>query len=83
MNNAEEKTKKIVIKKLADSIGVNPEDIKDEDLLTDDLHMNPLEISDLLQSLKEEGIEINESKSGEIKTVSDLIEQILIQNAVT
>ena len=58
MNNTEQKIKNLVIGKLAEHIGVETEDINLQDSLVEDLHLNIAEISDLLQELSEEGIEI-------------------------
>jgi len=77
MNDTEEKIKDLVIGKLAEYIGVETEDINLEDSLIDDLHLNITEISDFLQELSKEGIEIEETKYKNIKTISDLINYIL------
>jgi len=77
MSETEQKIKTLVLNKLANYIGVEPDDIKLEDDLIEDLHLNPAEITDFLQKLSEEDIEIKEEDFEEIETVSDLIEHIL------
>ena len=77
MNDTEQKIKDLVIAKLAEHIGVETEDINLEDSLIDDLHLNIVEIGDFLQELSKEGIEIEETKYKNIKTISDLINYIL------
>ena len=77
MNNTEQKIKNLVIGKLAEHIGVETEDINLQDSLVEDLHLNIAEISDFLQELSKEGIEIEETKYKNIKTISDLINYIL------
>lgn len=82
MNDTEQKIKDLVIEKLADHIGVEKEDINLDDSFTDDLHLNTAEITDFLQQLSENEIEIDESEFDSIDTVSDLIEYILSQPGV-
>ncbi|MBU0998206.1 hypothetical protein KJ570_01580 [Patescibacteria group bacterium] len=82
MNNTEQKIKNLVIGKLAEHIGVETEDINLQDSLVEDLHLNIAEISDLLQELSEEGIEIEETNLKSIETVSDLIDYILSQPGI-
>jgi acyl carrier protein len=82
MNDTEQKIKDLVIEKLADHIGVEKEDINLDDSFIDDLHLNTAEITDFLQKLSENEIEIDESEFDSIETVSDLIEYILSQPGV-
>ena len=82
MNDTEQKIKDLVIEKLAEHIGVEKEDINLDDSFIDDLHLNTIEITDFLQKLSENGIEIDESEFGSIDTVSDLIEYILSQPGI-
>ena len=82
MSDTEIKIKNIVLKKLSEHIGVEVEDINMEDFLDEDLHLNAAEISDFLQKLSEEGIDIEESELESVETVSDLIDQILSQPGI-
>ena len=82
MSDTEQKIKNLVVGKLAEHIGVEAEDINLEDFLDDDLNLNIAEISDFLQKLSEEGIEIEKLEFENIETVSDLIDQIISQSGV-
>ncbi len=63
-----------VLEVLANHIGVEKDDINEEDHLIHDLHMNPSDISDLLELLEEKGINTSKIDLSEIKSVADLIE---------
>ena len=77
-SDSEEKITKDVVAKLAEHIGVEPDDVKTEDFLDEDLHLNQAEISDFYQKLSEDGYHIEETEYNEIETVSDIIEKILL-----
>lgn len=51
MHQEHNKIKKMVKKQLADYLGIEPEDIGDEDSLREDLHMSSTDISDFFHSL--------------------------------
>lgn len=61
---------------LADYIGAEVEDIKDEDFLVDDLHMSATEIADFVDSLDNAGIDISKIDMSELEAVEDLLESI-------
>lgn len=61
---------------LADYIGAEVEDIKDEDFLVDDLHMSATEIADFVESLDNAGIDISKIDIAELEAVEDLLESI-------
>lgn len=65
-----------IIKKLAEHIGVEPEDINEDDAFQTDLHMNPIELSDFIHSLTSLDIDINRLNLIEIETVSDLLKAL-------
>jgi len=65
-----------IIKQLAEHIGVEPEDIDDDDAFLTDLHMNPAELSDFVHSLTSLDLDINRLNLTEIETVSDLLETL-------
>ncbi|OGM18450.1 hypothetical protein A2686_02490 [Candidatus Woesebacteria bacterium RIFCSPHIGHO2_01_FULL_38_10] len=67
---------------LAEYLGVDEEDIKEEDLLTEDLHMNATELSDLLQILYDKGVITKDIDLTEIETVEELIEVISSQEFI-
>lgn len=59
---------------LAQHIGVEVEDIKNEDLLSEDLHMSATDISDFLEILENEGVNVSKINLEEIESVEELIE---------
>lgn len=59
---------------LATQIGLEPDDIHDEDLLGEDLHMSPTDISDFVGSLTTKGLDTKDLELTKIETVSDVIE---------
>ena len=72
------KTIKII---LAGLIGVEPEDIKNEDYLDEDLHMGPAEVADFLQKLQEQDFD-----TASVEKISELsiseIAELLAAHAV-
>ncbi len=73
----EEKNKRsAIIRKLAETIGVEEEDIGDDDNFSEDLHMNALELSDFVHSLSNLGYDTAKLNLAEIETVSDLLEAL-------
>ena len=61
---------------LATFLGIEESDIADDDSLKEDLHMNPSDIIDFVHVLKENGLEIDESKLEETETVMELVDNI-------
>ena len=61
---------------LADYIGVGTIDINDTDLLFDDLHMSPTDVTDFIMSLEAEGYDVSKLNLGEIRSVEDLVENL-------
>ncbi len=61
---------------LAEFLGVDTDDIKDEYSLTSDLHMTPADITDFLQILEANHINISEIDLAEVETFDELIEAI-------
>lgn len=59
---------------LATQIGVEPDDIDEEDLLSEDLHMSPTDLSDFVGSLATSGLDTKDLELTKIETVSDVIE---------
>lgn len=86
MDQKIEKTKDIqgIVKKvLAEQIGVDPEDIKDEDVFSDDLHMTAANLSDFIETLKIRKIDVTKVDLTEITTVEELIEILSSQEPIT
>lgn len=65
-----------IINSLAAAIGVEPEDIEDDDSFTIELHMNPAEFSDFIHSLSGSGYDISKLDMASIDTVNDLLEAL-------
>lgn len=81
MNNLtdSESITKITKEALAEHLGVEMDDIKDEDFFDEDLHLNFAELSDFVESLEEKNIDTQKLNISEIETVGDLIEQLTSQ----
>lgn len=67
---------------LAEQIGVEKDDLKEEDFLTEDLHMNPTEIADFIHLLGSEGFETSLLNLEEIETLEDLILALNLQEEI-
>lgn len=80
------KTKKelgdVVKEAMAGNLGLEPEDIEGSDTLTNDLHMRPSDISDLIAHLEAQGVETSDLDLGEIETVDELIEKLESQKEI-
>ena len=68
-----DKTTKIVKRVIAEQIGVEPEDVHLSDKFTEELHMRPTDLSDLLENLKNANLDTKDVDLSEIETVEDLI----------
>lgn len=67
-------SKEKIRKLLAEHIGVEPEDIDDEDSLIHDLHMSPTDLSDFVETLQKNGFKIIANDLVEIETFEELAE---------
>ncbi len=67
-----EKTKELIKKLLAEHIGVEPEDINDDDSFVEDLHMNPSEVADFAEKLEEAGFETGKIDFMALESVEDM-----------
>lgn len=65
---------------LSSIIGVDVEDIEMEDSLRDDLHMNSVDLAELIEKLAEEGF--GSVDISEIETVEELIETLHLEEEV-
>ena len=77
------KTKEAIIKLLAEELGVEPEDIKEDDSLSLDLHMKPTDLTDFFQKLEDSGFNVAKINLTDIETVEDIIEALSSQELVT
>lgn len=65
-----------VVKSLADHLGVEPEDIKDEDTLATDLHMRASDLTDFIETLQEVNSDAGNIDLAAMETVGDLIDAL-------
>jgi acyl carrier protein len=61
---------------LAASLGIEADDIALDDSFTDDLHMQPAEIVDLMQTLATDGIPTDDIDLTTITTVGELVDSL-------
>jgi acyl carrier protein len=61
---------------IADHLGLDPDDIHDDDRLVEDLHMRPPEITDVIETLSQHGFKARDLDLSEIETVTDLYESL-------
>lgn len=76
-NQRDPKTKEVdsLIKEtIAEQVGVDVEDVSADDSFSDDLHMGPTELSELIERLWKKGIDTTRINLSDVITVSDLVE---------
>lgn len=61
---------------LSEYLGIEPDDISDEDSLVVDLHMKPTDLTDFVEKLDTEGMNTASLDLTEIETVADLVEKM-------
>jgi acyl carrier protein len=72
----QEKIREKVKKLLAEHIGVEPEDINDDDAFIEDLHMNPSELVDFSEKLEIAGFDITKIDFTNLEKMEDLVEAL-------
>lgn len=77
MNSEDKKNKSIIKKLLAQHLGVESDDISEDDILKEDLHMGPVELTDFALKLSEKGFSTENIDFNEIETLEDLYEALL------
>lgn len=77
MNKEETKIKKIIKRLLAECLGVESDDIKDDDSFKEELHMNPIVLTDFSQKLIENGYDTEAIDFSEIDDLENLYEVLL------
>jgi acyl carrier protein len=65
-----------VIKLLAENLGVEAEDISQDDSFSQDLHMSPDKVADFVENLTSAGFETSKLNLEEIETVGEFIESL-------
>lgn len=73
-NNSQKNVRVVVMKNLSTQLGVEPDDLHDEDSLKEDLHLKAVDLTDLLDHLQNEGLDTSEVDFEEIETLGELIE---------
>lgn len=63
-------------KLLADYLGVDPSDIKDDDRLTEELHMNLADLTDFANILEKKGYDLSKIDYNEVETFNEYVESI-------
>ena len=77
-----EKIKEKVRDLLGTQLGVEKEDIQEDDSLVEDLHMNAGDITDLIQLLSQNGFETSKINFADIITFQDLVEVLAEESGV-
>jgi acyl carrier protein len=78
-NDKDSRIAKLIKSRLAEQIGVEVEDIKDEDSFTEDLHMSPADFADFISGLETVGIDATGLELTTNQTVAELIEEVKAQ----
>ena len=76
MDNDFNKTKESVRRELANYLGIEPEDIEDDSILTEDLHMKATDMTDFMEILTRMNLDTNGIDLTEIETFLDLVEAL-------
>ena len=80
MDEKELKTKNTIKAKIAEQIGVDVDDINDDDAFAEDLHMSAAEFSDFLGSLADLGVsDAHSLELTSVSTVDELIDEVSSQ----
>ena len=69
----------IAKKVLAEQLGLEPDDIQNDDSMADDLHMRPSDITDFIQKLGNKGAQVVDLDLVEIITLNDLFETLNLE----
>src|SRR3989338_10565183 len=74
--NPHKDVKTQIKKLLSEYLGVEPDDIDEEDSLVADLPMKPTDLTDFVEILDTRGLDISKLELTEIETVGELIEEV-------
>ncbi len=77
MNKEEDKQKRLIKRLISERLGVEPDDINDDDSFKEDLHMDPIVLTDFTLNLAKNGFDVEALDFSEIDSLDDLY-QILI-----
>lgn len=76
MENEFIKTKEKIRRELANFLGTDPEDIEDDSILTEDLHMKATDLTDFSEILTSAGLDTSKLDYTEIETFLDLVDSV-------
>lgn len=76
MDNDFNKIKETVRRELASYLGIEPEDIEDDSILTEDLHMKATDLTDFMEILTRMNMDTRDVDLTEIETFLDLVEAL-------
>lgn len=76
MSGVQEELTTKVKRLLAESLGVEVEDISEDDYFVEDLHMAPAQLADFVDLLSNQGFETSKLEIAELETVQELIEAL-------
>ena len=65
---------------LADMLGIEVQDINEEDTFADDLHMSASDTTDFLVKLESSGFDISGVDIMEVETITDMIDALGIRD---
>lgn len=71
-----ENVKGKVKRELADYLGIDPEEVDDDSILSEDFHMKPNDLTDFMEILTTAGFDTSKIELTEIETFSDLVEDL-------
>ncbi len=68
-----------IIALLAEHIGAEKEELSSEDAFQEDIHISATDLSDFLEKLNTAGFDTSQLDLTEVKSVGDLIENVIAQ----
>ncbi len=73
---AKDETSQKIKNLLAEQLGLELEDISNDDTLNSDLHMRPSDLSDFTSTLESNGLDTSKLDFTQVETVEELIDAI-------
>ena len=71
--------RKTVLTIIAEHIGVDTKEIKDEDVFSEDLHMRATDLTDVLEKISQKGINTSKIDFENMTTVEDLVDTLVTE----
>lgn len=75
-------TERIIKETLSAHIGTEPEDIDNEDALREELGLNSISMTDVIEELKQQGLAAEKISFDEVETVEDLIDLLDLESDI-